>query len=259
MIYKAERTKLDVENLARRNDDMRFQEFEPEADYRGVVVNKPWGYEYLMFKNTHMEIWILFIREGHATSMHCHRHKKTSLSVIAGNAEFSTLSGDKKLSSFDAVVIDPETFHSTRAASEGGVVVMEVETPSNKRDVVRLKDLYGREDQGYEGSSHISKELHKYDHCYFASVADIGRRHIKGRGLGVFEAGNLAQLKNHFNVYTPKLTIVLEGKMLDAVGSGVAYPGDVATGEYFKENIGGNCYLHSGKISLLTITEEIHA
>ena len=29
-------------------------------DFSGVVVNKPWGYEYLMFKNHEISIWLLY-------------------------------------------------------------------------------------------------------------------------------------------------------------------------------------------------------
>ena len=50
-------------------------------DYSKVVVNKPWGYEYLIYQNEYAAVWILFIKEGFKTSMHCHPKKKTSLMV----------------------------------------------------------------------------------------------------------------------------------------------------------------------------------
>ena len=30
-------------------------------DYRNVIVKKPWGYEYLVFENEHVAIWMLQI------------------------------------------------------------------------------------------------------------------------------------------------------------------------------------------------------
>ena len=53
-------------------------------DFLGVVVNKPWGYEYLMFDSDEISIWMLYIKKGYSTSMHCHPNKKTSLMIVLG-------------------------------------------------------------------------------------------------------------------------------------------------------------------------------
>ena len=31
-------------------------------DFKGFFVNKPWGYEYLMFQNNEIAIWLLYIK-----------------------------------------------------------------------------------------------------------------------------------------------------------------------------------------------------
>ena len=35
--------------------------------YQDVVVNKPWGYEYLIFETTEVALWLLHIEEGKGT------------------------------------------------------------------------------------------------------------------------------------------------------------------------------------------------
>src|SRR5678816_1875763 len=41
-----------------------------EADYTAVVVNKPWGYEYLSYQNLHVAAWVLHIQQNLGTSLH---------------------------------------------------------------------------------------------------------------------------------------------------------------------------------------------
>ena len=48
-------------------------------DYSKVIVKKPWGYEYLVFENEFVAIWMLHIVRKRKTSMHCHPQKRTSL------------------------------------------------------------------------------------------------------------------------------------------------------------------------------------
>lgn len=135
-------------------------------DYRNLVVRKPWGYEYLLFENDFVAIWVLHLKKSHATSMHCHPLKKTSLVVLSGIAQSSTLSGWFDLTVLDGLLIENGVFHTTKALSEE-VFVMEIETPPNKKDLVRLKDSYGREGKGYEGTNMMSRELHRFKHVFF--------------------------------------------------------------------------------------------
>ena len=47
-------------------------------------------------------------------------------------------------------MIRPGLFHSTKALSKKDSIVLEIETPINKNDLVRYKDNYGRENKPYE-------------------------------------------------------------------------------------------------------------
>ena len=119
-------------------------------DYKKVVVKKPWGYEYLIFQSKHSAIWILYIKPNHQTSMHCHPQKKTSLIVLEGNVECSSLTESIAMDLGQGLIIDKGSFHRTKAISKNGCFVMEIETPVNKHDLVRLTDSYKRVGKGYE-------------------------------------------------------------------------------------------------------------
>jgi mannose-6-phosphate isomerase-like protein (cupin superfamily) len=121
------------------------------ADFLNLVVNKPWGQEYLIFNNGVVEVWHLSIKNLHSTSMHCHPNKKTSLVILSGQALFSSLNKSIQLNPLDGAVIDAGTFHSTQAISKNGITMLEFETPPMKHDLIRLEDKYGRVANGYEG------------------------------------------------------------------------------------------------------------
>ena len=115
------------------------------SDYLGVIVDKPWGYEYLMFQNELVGVWYLHIRQGERTSMHCHPRKKTSLILLEGEGELSFLNDTMKLKPLSRTIIRPGLFHSTQAFSPKGIAMIEIETPPDKGNLVRLEDEYGRE------------------------------------------------------------------------------------------------------------------
>ena len=117
----------------------------------GFIVNKPWGREHLMFNDDQVEIWHLFIKHLHSTSVHCHPNKKTSLVVLNGRALFSSINKSIELGPLDGVTIDAGTFHATQAISNDDLRVLEFETPPMKHDLLRLEDKYGRVASGYEG------------------------------------------------------------------------------------------------------------
>jgi len=90
MVRTLSTTEKDREILAGINYDP-MKDLIDEPDYTQVLIKKPWGYEYLLFKNKDVAIWILHIEHDFRTSLHCHPNKKTSLTVLEGEVEFSTL------------------------------------------------------------------------------------------------------------------------------------------------------------------------
>lgn len=149
-----------LQELVIRPDQLADDKF----DYSKVVVQKPWGYEYLIFTNEEVAVWILYLRFDAETSMHCHPNKKTSLIVLEGEVTSSTLEQDYHRKAGEGLLIPKAAFHRTRAKSPNGAFIMEIETPVNKRDLVRIEDSYGRQGQGYEDSSHYSRNLQNYNY-----------------------------------------------------------------------------------------------
>lgn len=130
--------------------------------HRNVIVNKPWGFEYLVYESSEVAVWLLFIKAHHQTSMHCHPRKTTGLLLLKGEAQLAFLADSKFISAPEKQMIRRGLFHSTRAESPDGAYLLEIETPNDKKDLIRLIDRYGRVNKGYEGSNH---EALKTDKC----------------------------------------------------------------------------------------------
>lgn len=117
-------------------------------DYKNIVVRKPWGHEYLLYENGNIGIWFLNIKHRQKTSLHCHPNKRTALIVLSGVAEVSFINGSQILKPGQKIMIRSGVFHSTEALSD--LKIMEVETPNDKEDLLRLEDSYGRAGKPYE-------------------------------------------------------------------------------------------------------------
>lgn len=123
--------------------------------YDNRVVNKPWGYEYTIYRNSnHLCVTLLKINYKKSTSLHCHPKKKTGFILINGKALIQLglwKSSSKSYKAPSKLMIRTGLFHSIKAISKNGVFALEFETPVNKNDLVRYKDDYGRESKPYEG------------------------------------------------------------------------------------------------------------
>ncbi len=139
------------------------------------IVLKPWGREYLAYRNEEVAIWVLEIEKGKATSLHCHPKKNTALIILRGEIELSFIrdATPHRFFGLDKINIFRGRFHRTRAVSEG-VVLLEVEAPDDKRDIVRLEDDYGRAADPIEDATlPLSKDcLQLIDHGRLKQFAD---------------------------------------------------------------------------------------
>lgn len=108
------------------------------------LVPKPWGCEYLAFGDANVAVWYLHIRRGEATSQHYHDTKDTLLIVLSGEVRVNNTVLMKGESRF----LPAGTVHRTEAIADSWLV--EIETPNDKGDLVRVSDEYGREGKPYE-------------------------------------------------------------------------------------------------------------
>lgn len=173
MVKRLYPTDADFENLSQLRTEISNEA--NQFDYSNVVVNKPWGYEYLWFQNTAVAVWMLHLASGRATSLHCHARKRTSLIVIKGRVECSTFEGRHLLGAGEAIVLEPCVFHSTRSQSPDGALVMEVETPPLKGDLLRYRDDFGREGKGYEPAQQYSTDYARFDYQPLRQIEHGGR------------------------------------------------------------------------------------
>lgn len=136
--------------------------------FDGKLVIKPWGAETLVHYNNDIELWRLDINYNNCTSFHSHPNKRTALLVLDGTAKITFMNGHQILNKLDKVILRPGLFHSTTALSPNGLRLIEVETPPDKDDIIRLFDNYGRVGKPYESSD-------KYIDHPVTKMADIGK------------------------------------------------------------------------------------
>lgn len=134
------------------------------VDYANCVVMKPWGYEFQIFDNGNCSIWLLYIKPGHGTSVHCHFSKSAMFVPLIGSVGCHSNGGTKVLNFPASAEADKYEFHSVGNAGDGDLYLLEIERPSDKGDLFRLRDGYGRS-QGYEGGDSIMRvDLGRFDH-----------------------------------------------------------------------------------------------
>lgn len=141
-----ERTEADFIALAKTGYDPL--ELAPDGvDRRGKLVAKPWGHEIELHCEGEISVTRLELAAGAETSLHCHPGKSVLFFVSGGACELETLRVIYKLKAGDMARIARGAFHRVR--TDGGAMLIEVESPPNKQNIVRLADRYGR-GQGYE-------------------------------------------------------------------------------------------------------------
>ena len=205
-------------------------------DYSKVVVKKPWGYEYLIFSNAMVAVWILYLKDGAQTSMHCHPGKKTSLVVLQGKVVCSSLTNQFEHFVGEGLLIDKGAFHQTRSASESGAFIMEIESPVNKRDLVRLKDEYGREGKGYEKSDKHSVNLQNYNYLslHTTEIHYNLKKQFGQCSLTFKKISHSQGIEDLFNLNNEDVISVLCGQILNQNGQTVVDIGDTVTVEELK-------------------------
>lgn len=207
MIYKLEASNNDFQELENKNNNLA-----DNLDYNNSIVLKPWGYEYLAFENDNVAIWMLHISRTQKTSMHSHPNKTTALVLLNGEkAKISSMNNDYLLKESDCLMIDKSAFHQTEAISDienipmsqNGIWVMEIESPVDKSDLVRLKDNYGRVNSAYEGISNIISSPVEHLRLSYAKD-DFKEFHFFNQKLTMVKSS-----KNLLKIYNEKANIFL--------------------------------------------------
>ncbi len=214
MLKTIKNSDLDNEKLSQAkscSSDDNLDDF----DFFKAIVKKPWGHEYLTYQTEELSIWILHIKKDYLTSMHCHPNKRTTLIVLSGKARVSTLKENFDLKEGDGLIIDKKVFHSTKAISEQGIILMEIESPSKKTDLVRLKDDYGRETKGYELQNEMCFDLSKYERVYIDKDKKETHRKIGDMNIFIKNFDDSSSIQHHLKMFNHLIIIMLSGKMVN--------------------------------------------
>lgn len=181
------------------------------------LINKPWGHEYLLFENEHVAVWHLVIMAGHCTSLHCHPDKKTGLVVLDGAAKVSFLSGNQRLFAGEKVMIRQGVFHQTTNMVSVPLQLLEIETPKDKGNIVRLEDNYGR-----AGSTDMEYSEGVYQSIDLRVGSSIGNVRVANTSV-TYDA--------MFDGYFDFNHLMVTGGRITGHGYEVAGPGDVISRE----------------------------
>jgi mannose-6-phosphate isomerase-like protein (cupin superfamily) len=207
--------------------------------YDNSIVKKPWGYEYLVYENDEIGIWFLNISKDQSTSLHCHPKKNTGLIILDGIGEITCLpsiipDGKKIIKGLGKTTLRRGLFHSTKALSDS-LLLLEVETPKDKHDLVRLSDNYGREFKSYEDSSF---EIPKKSDCLWIEEPVVNKFNTYEFGNCILTVENISDIDIINNKLDADLLIFLKGGLVRTIEGEdylVTVPGEVGLAYHIKQ------------------------
>jgi mannose-6-phosphate isomerase-like protein (cupin superfamily) len=196
------------------------------------IVKKPWGYEYLAYENEKAALWFLYIKPTHSTSLHCHPNKTTGLILLDGEAEVSFLNNTNSLNPTSKIMIRKGLFHSTKATSDRGAWIFEIETPVDKQDLVRFRDNYGREGKPYED---VSFEIPKQEDCLWIEDPTPNNSNVYNFANCILTVKHITDINEILDLDDSLNVMILKGGLLTDYGQNVAGPGDIVISNTLKQ------------------------
>lgn len=123
--------------------------------YLDARIEKPWGYEYRVYDDVLTDAWAMRLLAGQRTSRHAHPRKNAVLLCLEGSGSLTT--SDRSIPLAGQTVVRVAAGAVCRiAAGEVGIRLIEIETPRDKFDHVRLEDDSGRASRAYDGDRWVS-------------------------------------------------------------------------------------------------------
>jgi hypothetical protein len=161
--------------------------------------------------------------------------KTTGFLLLEGQVELGFIADKKIVQAPSKQMIRRGLFHSTTALSNGGALLLEIETPNDKQDLVRLVDNYGRVDNGYESSEEwIPKnETHVWIETPTQSQSAVYK--VNNSKFVVSHVTLLADIKE---LADDEIVMFLKGglgKEIDNRMHLATVPGDIGTGVVIKK------------------------
>ena len=196
--------------------------------YNNTTVYKPWGHEYIVYNNKDLlGITFLSIKYGHKTSLHCHPTKKTGFIILDGDAEVQIgiyKENIKKFKPLSRLIFRPGLFHSIKAVSKKGLYALEFETPYLKKDLVRLRDNYGRKSKEYEGKKFTKNLDSKSVKFKVPKLGESNKYRFNDKEIIIEKTKNLKNLSMKDKNST---LAILDGHLTDKRGQKVISYGEI--------------------------------
>lgn len=194
------------------------------------IVRKPWGFEYVYYKSDEVAVLHLRILSGDATSLHCHPSKKTAMLFLRGSGTVRFLNSQVTFRAPFHMIIRPGLFHQIAATNDEDLECLEIESPPDPYDLVRLEDSYGRENSGYENSVLA-------DDAKSATTIALVENHVAenewvsiSHDVPLFQ-GRFRGVETLASQCAPSSSIViLSGKLMSDEGHVLLGPSDIVSG-----------------------------
>src|SRR5438132_5151615 len=148
--------------------------------YLNDWIRKPWGAERRVLStdslirelgHTLFDAWLLRLIPQAQTSTHAHPKKETMLYTLEGRGELRVQGVSYRIRPGDYVILAKGVVHQTANIGLRPLVVVEVELPRDKFDIVRIDDPYSRPSQ-YEDASQALPPLHGRPEPYRFALAE---------------------------------------------------------------------------------------
>lgn len=219
--------------IAKSSEEYKNYRVSPFYDYLNKGYIKPWGYEYMAYQNKNVGVWILHVHQDLQTSVHCHFHKDTVLSVVTGTFRIDLYDGFKILNEGDVCYIPACMFHGIFAYSSNAVL-LEVEVyhtytdadgalleHSDKNDLLRLRDIYTRDKNTYIGSAieytseDENAEKYPFHNLHTSNTILYGNTVVSTTHQVTAAAANSINILLHGTLRTRELALLSPGSVLN--------------------------------------------
>lgn len=188
------------------------------------IVIKPWGYEYVVYRNkNNLSVTYLNIKPNKQTSLHCHHKKKTGFIIVSGEAKIQLGLYERSSITYKApskLMIRTGLFHRIKNVGKDKLQAFEFENPSDKFDLIRFQDDYGRTQKHYE-TKHSKSTKKKFS---FFSSSDK-KFNFKSCDVLIKNYSSLKDLINKSEAST--IHTLLKGNIVNNLNSPVVPLGDI--------------------------------
>ena len=211
------------------------------SEFELKLVNKPWGFEFELYDNESISIWCVSIGQEHksgylldkcSTSFHMHTAKTAKIFVLEGAVELIQNQSSLILHKSIPHVLPPRTPHKINAY-HGNAILLEVELPSNRSDIIRLKDSYGRSKNLYSWDIIDPKkieswksELRKKETPYDINITGENLSPSMYLSNGVTVEYLVTNIEKILQLPEENTFIVTEGSIINSCGESISLTGE---------------------------------